>query len=137
MNISNPNALSFLIIEDDEGVREAWELILGHNRGHALAYAVSFSEAKAVLASANPLISLIICDGTLKPSGEKGWDIIQNIRAWYSESNRPMPPVLATPGDAMPATIERWRSVGVEDVIRKPFDVGVVLEAITRLTQRS
>jgi CheY-like chemotaxis protein len=81
-----------------------------------LTEASSLAEAEAALRTARP--DLILLD--LHLSDGNGEDLLHRLHALPSNE---VPPVVAISADAIPATLERVRALGVRAYLTKPLDV--------------
>jgi DNA-binding response OmpR family regulator len=108
-----------LVVDDDLGVREAFDALLGEE--YEVRQAADLSQARQHLASGNP--RLVFLD--LRLSRESGLDLLRHLAA-----ERPRLPVVMVTAAADEGAIRQGEALGAV-VLHKPFDVSEV-EAIAR-----
>lgn len=114
---------TILVVDDDRDILDAIEEAL-QREGYRVVSAGNGAEAIAVLARER--IDLILLD-LLMPT-MNGWEFLDS-RAGDAASTPPLIIVSAAPGDVEP-------SPAVRAVLQKPFERGVLLDAVSRHVRR-
>lgn len=121
-----PSSIEILVIEDNESVAEALQLLL-ELEGHQVRLAGDGESALTSLESATP--DMIISDLTL-PGHLTGWDLAEKISASYPEDKRPY--LIALSGHAQPHHVERCKEAGFDEHLAKPPSTVSLREALAR-----
>ncbi|HEX7126657.1 MAG TPA: response regulator [Thermodesulfobacteriota bacterium] len=119
-----PQRGPILIVEDDRGVREALDVLLGDE--FDLRHAANVDAALRLFESTAP--SLVFLD--IRLQGESGLDFLRRLGA----RSRGVPVVMVTAA-VDEGILRESRALGAAAVVRKPFDVAEV-EAIARASAR-
>ncbi|HEY8370506.1 MAG TPA: response regulator [Thermodesulfobacteriota bacterium] len=119
-----PHRGPILIVEDDRGVREALDALLGDE--FDLRHAADVDAALRLFESTKP--SLVFLD--IRLQGESGLDFLRRL----GPRSRGVPVVMVTAA-VDEGVIREGRALGAAAVVRKPFDVAEV-EAIARASAR-
>lgn len=119
-----PKCKTVLIVEDHTDTAEMLVLIL-QSEGYAIRTARTAAEAIKTLSSDGASqIDLVLLDLTLPDMS--GDDVIQHLK----QSCVSVPPVFIMSAKPASSLDDAARSIGAAGVIRKPFDVQVLLEEI-------
>jgi DNA-binding NtrC family response regulator len=118
---------SILVVDDDEVIAELIKLLL-NDAGYAVHAFVNAEKALGRLGAIEP--SLIICD--LWMSGMSGADFWRAVQAELTPPADPIPFLLVT---GVP-TARRGDTSMFAGVIDKPFDVEVLIEAVSGILDR-
>ena len=115
-----------LVIEDDEAIRNLVVDVLS-NEGYAVAHAANgFAALREVARQAPDAIVLDL----MMP----GMDGRAFLRAYATEfPNRPVPIVLVSASPTLWQTAEQLRRYGVRGFVAKPFDLNVLIAAVSRV----
>lgn len=122
---SDGPALDVLVIEDDEPIRRALELSLGH-LGHLVASAPTLGDARQLLRGI--VFDIVICDFAL-PDG----DALALVRDWPARARRV--PAIAISGLRDATLGDRCLRAGFSRFIPKPLHVDVLARALRELTR--
>jgi CheY-like chemotaxis protein len=112
-----------LVVDDDRDIRDSLALVL-ETDGYSVTTAANGQEALQLLYS-QPLPSVILLD--LMMPVMSGWQLLQVIGK--SEQLRPIPIIVLSASDDLPAE-------GVACVLRKPFDLGPLLDSVDEQCRR-
>lgn len=124
LNESTPRPHTVLLIEDHADTAEMLSLIL-ESEGYAVQQAPTAKEALRILSStAVSQIDVILLDLTLPDMS--GDDMIQRLK----QNHVKVPPVLIMSAKPAGSLNDAARSMGAAGIIRKPFDIQVLLESI-------
>lgn len=113
------------MVDDDLGIREALDVLLGDD--YDVRHAEDVDGALRLFDSTEP--SLVFLD--IRLSGESGLDFLRRLGA---EGRRRVPVVMVTAA-VDEGALRESRALGAAGVVRKPFDVAEV-EAIARASAR-
>lgn len=113
-----------LICDDEEGVRESLNLILGEE--YRLDFAANGNEALRYLEKANP--DLIIMD--IKMPQKNGLEALKELR----QQNKKIKVIMIT-GYQSVETASEASKYGIVEYITKPFDSSVVKETVQKVLQ--
>ena len=120
-----------LVVDDEPNIRTFVRLAL-EDEGYGVVTAADGAEALEVLRATNP--SLILLD--LRMPGMDGREFVQMCRAQESEEAQraqrpvtPVPIILVTASRIPDVDPEEFGAIGV---LRKPFEVDVLLENVAR-----
>ena len=121
---TTPRQKTVLIVEDHADTAEMLSLIL-ESEGYCTQTATTANEAVKILSSgAAEQIDVVLLDLTLPDmSGE---DVIQCLK----QSCVSVPPVLIMSAKQASSLSDAARAIGAAGIIRKPFDIQVLLESI-------
>jgi CheY-like chemotaxis protein len=121
--VTTPGALA-LVVEDDDSIRDVITDVL-EDRGFRVANAVHGAEALQMLDSMRPDVMVL---DLLMPVMH-GWDFMEN----YVEKTdgQAIPIVVVSVNPALPRSFARF---GVRQIVSKPFDVDVLLQAVEEAT---
>ena len=112
---------SILICDDEEGVRESLNLILGEE--YKLDFANNGNEALQYLAKANP--DLIIMD--IKMPQKNGLEALKELR-----QQKPNIKVIMVTGYQSVETASEASKYGIVEYITKPFESSLVKETVQK-----
>jgi two-component system, OmpR family, phosphate regulon response regulator OmpR len=119
-----------LIVEDDQPIRALLADLLA-GEGYVVSEAANGLEGLRALTPSRP--DVIVLD-LMMP----GMDGREFARACYGQSpTRPIPTLLVSASPVLWQTADQLRRFGVRACLAKPFDLGVVLETVDRLAQRT
>jgi len=110
-----------LIVDDEQGSREALRLIFSHD--YAVLSAATAEEAQKILA--RELMDLVLLDVVMP--GRSGLDLLRQIRADHPD----LPVIMVSASTAIPAVVEAIRE-GALDFVSKPFDVENIRHVVRR-----
>ncbi len=119
-----PERGRILVVDDDLGVREAFDILLGDE--YDVRHAEDVDGALRLFESANP--SLVFLD--IRLQGESGLDFLRRLGG----AARSVPVVMVTAA-VDDGALRESRALGAAGIVRKPFDVAEV-EAIARASTR-
>lgn len=111
-----------LIVDDEEGVRESFKLILGES--YSLAFAANTADA-AVKLETDPF-DLVMLD--IKMPKMNGLEFLKEIK-----KKRPRLPVIIVTGYESVETAQAALRNGARDYIPKPFDPKDILNAVEKV----
>jgi DNA-binding response OmpR family regulator len=115
-----------LVVDDEAGVRESIRMVL---RGEFEVVAADSVDA-ALAALAAGRIDLVLLD--LVMPGRDGYALLEELA-----KRRKPPPVLVLTATRAPEAVERARSLGAADCMRKPFEVEALRARARELTKGS
>ncbi|HTR56650.1 MAG TPA: response regulator [Casimicrobiaceae bacterium] len=116
-----------LVVEDDEGMREAISELLGAAGIESTAY----GSAEAFLAGGDlDHVACVISD--LKLPSMSGFELLSALRA-----RGPRPPVIVITANDAPGVRQEAQRLGAAAYLTKPFDAGTLLSAIRSATAPS
>jgi signal transduction histidine kinase len=125
------NALSILLVEDDDGIAKAFHRLLS-SHGHSVVRARG--AAQALNAMDRGLFDVLICDLTLRDGS--GLELLPRIRASLARRGlREQLPAIAISGRAYPEDIVKCLSAGFAMHLAKPFDASTLLAAVAQVTR--
>lgn len=116
-----------LLIEDDEAISDALSLAL-QMEGYQVQTILKAKKSLEGVKKFKP--DLIILDLLL--SGVDGRDVVKDIR---KDKESDLIPIILT--SAHPTAEDVAKSIGVEDFIAKPFDIGDLFKKVKRLTSQT
>jgi CheY-like chemotaxis protein len=119
-----PEGRVVLIVEDEEPIRQVIADVL-RDRGFDALPAANGAEALRLLDSVRP--DVVVLD-LLMPVMH-GWAFMENYI--QKTAGQPIPIVVLSVNPALPRS---FNSLGVKEVVAKPFDVDALLEAVDRAT---
>jgi DNA-binding NtrC family response regulator len=111
-----------LIVDDEEGIRESLNLILGEN--HQLVFASGGKEAMLKLGDANK-VQLVLLD--IKMPRLNGLEVLKQIR-----ETCPSLPVIVVTGYQSVETAREALKIGAVDYVPKPFNPKDILAAVSK-----
>jgi CheY-like chemotaxis protein len=121
---ATPHSKTVLVVEDNNIAREGLALVL-RRRGYNVAVAADGAEALESLRR-GPHPDVILLDMLLPVLD--GWDFLQERKHHPALANIPV--VITT---ALSIADQEWaESLGADGYLRKPIEVGVLLDAIRR-----
>lgn len=113
-----------LLVEDHADTAEMLSLIL-ETEGYRVQCAATASEALQILSGAVPArFDLVLLDLTLPDMN--GDDMIRTLK----KSRAQLPPVLIMSAKPAASLEDAARAIGAAGIVRKPFDIQVLLESI-------
>ena len=112
-----------LIVDDEEGIRESFKLILGDF--YALSFAQNAADALDKI-ERTPLPHLILLD--IKMPKMNGLELLKQLK-----TKNPSLPVIIVTGYQSVETAQEALKNGASDYIPKPFDSKEILEAVRKL----
>ena len=112
-----------LIVDDEEGIRESFKLILGDF--YALSFAQNAADALDKI-ERTPLPHLILLD--IKMPKMSGLELLKQLK-----TKNPSLPVIIVTGYQSVETAQEALKNGASDYIPKPFDSKEILEAVRKL----
>jgi len=113
------NKRNLLIVDDEEGIRESFKLILADT--YQLTFASNGIEAMEKIRQSRP--ELVILD--IKMPKLNGLDLLREIK----KSDKSLPVIIVTGYQSVETAQEALRS-GAADYIPKPFDSKDILKAV-------
>ena len=111
-----------LICDDEEGVRESLNLILGEN--YKLDFVTNGNEALQYLSNANP--DLVIMD--IKMPQKNGLEVLKELR-----QQKPNIKVIMVTGYQSVETAAEASKYGIAEYITKPFESSLVKETVQKV----
>ena len=119
-----------LVVEDDETIRNLVVDVLS-NEGYAVTQAANGVAALREVAGEKP--DAIVLDLMMPVMDGRAF-----LRAYSTEfPNRPIPIVLVSASPSLWQTAEQLRRFGVRGFVAKPFDLNVLIAAVSRLVAPS
>ena len=112
-----------LLIEDEPAIRETMSEFLSLE-GHSVVVAADGDEGISHFRRGG--FDLVLTDAQMP--GRTGWEVARAMKATRSE----VPVVVLTGGETAPES--PTDESGADEVLRKPFDLGVLLALVSRLT---
>jgi DNA-binding response OmpR family regulator len=123
-NQTTPRNKTILVIEDHADTAEMLSLIL-ESEGYCVQTAATADAALKVLSSAaSSQIDVVLLDLTLPDMN--GDDVIWRLKQGRTQ----VPPILIMSAKPAGSLDNAARSIGAAGIIRKPFDIQVLLESI-------
>ena len=121
-------ALSLLVVEDEDSVRRAFELMAGR-LGHRVTSAAGFAEAVARLRAPKGRYDAMIVDVHLDES-HSGFDLFETLRL---EGRGRETRVVFTTGDSISKKTRDLLQLSARPVLRKPFNLEELREVLERV----
>ncbi len=113
-----------LIVDDEQGSREALRQIFSHE--YALLIAATAEEAQALLAREQ--VDLVLLDVVMP--GQSGLDLLRRIHTVHPD----LPVIMVSASTAIPPVVEAIRQ-GAVDFVAKPFDVENIRHVVWRVLE--
>ncbi|MEI7902113.1 MAG: sigma-54 dependent transcriptional regulator [bacterium] len=110
-----------LIVDDEQGSREALRLTFSH--GYTVLLAATAEKAQAVLSREQ--VDVVLLDVVMP--GQSGLDLLRQIRADHPD----LPIIMVSASTAIPPVVEAIRQ-GAVDFVGKPFDVENIRHVVRR-----
>ena len=111
-----------LIVDDEEGIRESFKLILGDT--YHLVFATNADQALSALQTESPSLALL----DIKMPRTNGLELLKQIKKL-----RPTLPVIIVSGYQSAETAQEAAKNGASDYIPKPFDSKQIQETVRKL----
>ena len=111
-----------LIVDDEEGIRESFKLILGDH--YHLIFATNAEQAISALQKESPSMALL----DIKMPRINGLELLKQLK-----KARPTLPVIIVSGYQSIETAQEASKNGASDYIPKPFDSKQILETVRKL----
>ncbi|MBP1777236.1 MAG: two component, sigma54 specific, transcriptional regulator, Fis family, partial [candidate division NC10 bacterium] len=122
---SRPVRASILVVDDEVGIRDAFEAVLA--KEYDLLFASNGPEALRILATRD--VNLVLLD--IRMPGMDGLEVLRRIK----ELNEQTEVVIVTAVKSLKTAIEAIK-LGASDYITKPFDTLEILSLIKRVVER-
>ena len=120
--------LSLLVVEDEDSVRRAFELMAGR-LGHRVTSAAGFNEAVARLRAPKGRYDAMIVDVHLDES-HSGFELFETLRL---EGRGREARVVFTTGDSISKKTRDLLQLSARPVLRKPFNLEELREVLERV----
>jgi DNA-binding NtrC family response regulator len=122
---SRPVRASILVVDDEVGIRDAFEAVL--SKEYDLLFASSGPEALRILAGRD--VNLVLLD--IRMPGMDGLEVLRRVK----EINEQTEVVIVTAVKSLKTAIEAIK-LGASDYITKPFDTLEILSLIKRVVEK-
>ena len=119
--------MHILVVDDNKDIVELLQSLL-ESGGYEVESAMGGEECLDLIS--NKQFDIILLDITMP--GFSGLDVVQSLKdSGKLDSNNV---ILFTAASISDEEIEKWTNVGVKACLRKPFDPGVLFEAISNVS---